>query len=115
MEIFAEVDVKKRNEIGFDSFTRLYEKLMVSPNAINDIFNRRFSYSRDNQLITLKDFQQFLLDEQMDGDASNVEKVAVMIKDFIQDVQRDVHEPYLTISEVCIHSVTFQLINRSGH
>lgn len=102
MEIFAEVDAKKRNEIGFDSFTRLYEKLMVSSNAINDIFSRRFPYSRDNQLITLKEFQQFLLDEQMEGEANNIETVSGWIKDFLQDVQRDVHEPYLTIPEVPI-------------
>ena len=102
MEIFAEVDPKKRNEIGFDSFTRLYERLMVSPNVIHDIFGRRFPYSGDNQLITLKEFQHFLLDEQMEADARNVETVAQWIKDFIQDVQRDVHEPYLKIPEVQI-------------
>lgn len=105
MEIFAEVDVKKRNEIGFDCFTRLYEKLMVTPHAIHEIFGggggRRFPYARDNQLITLKEFQQFLVDEQHETEqASNVQNVSALIKDFLQDVQRDVHEPYLTIAEV---------------
>lgn len=120
MEIFAEVDVKKRNEIGFDSFTRLYEKLMVSSSAVNDIFGRHFPYSRDHQLITLKEFQQFLLDEQMDSEANNVETVSGWIKDFLQDVQRDVHEPYLTVAEVhitvCMHSNNTHIlsINRSG-
>lgn len=100
MEIFAEVDVKKRNEIGFDSFTRLY--LMVATNVIGDIFaGRRFPYTRDNQLITLKEFQQFLVDEQSDSEAHSLDAVSGLIKDFLQDVQRDVHEPYLTIPEVC--------------
>lgn len=100
MEIFAEVDVKKRNEIGFDSFTRLYEKLMVLPTATNDIFGRPFPYSRDGRVVTLMEFRQFLLDEQCEADAHNVETVAAWIKDFLQDVQRDVHEPNLTIAEV---------------
>lgn len=100
MELFAEVDVKKRNEIGFDSFTRLYEKLF-SANAIHDIFGRPFPYSRDGQLITLTEFQKFLLDEQMETEAKNVKTVSDWIKDFLQDVQRDVHEPYLTVPEVC--------------
>lgn len=101
MEIFAEVDAKKKNEIGFDSFTRLYEKLMVTPHAIHEIFGGRRFPSSDHQLITLKEFQEFLIDEQQETQqATNLETVATLIKDFLQDVQRDVHEPYLTISEV---------------
>lgn len=105
MEVFAEVDVKKRNEIGFDSFTKLYQKLTITPNALQDLFGsgRRFPYSRDGAVITLHDFQQFLKVEQREPDVMcEAGRVANVIKDFLQDVQRDVHEPYFTVSEVIL-------------
>lgn len=100
LELFSEVDVKNRNEIGFDSFTKLYQKLLMTPHSMQDIFDRSFPYSRNGKVLTVHEFQQFLVNEQMEADATNLQFVANLIKDFLQDVQRDVHEPYFTIDEV---------------
>lgn len=49
--------------------------------------------------MTLQEFQKFLLDEQSDPMAKNPSVVANFIKEYVQDVQRDVAEPYLTVQE----------------
>lgn len=57
-------------------------------------------YSRNREIVSLQEFQKFLLEEQGDSMAKNSVLVANFIKEYIQDVQRDVAEPYLTVQEV---------------
>lgn len=45
-------------------------------------------------------FQLFLLNDQLDVTARDEKAVSNFIRDFVQDTQRDVQEPFLTISEV---------------
>lgn len=56
-------------------------------------------YSRNKQTVTLQEFQKFLIEEQSDPMSKNPSVVANYIKDYLQDVQRDVAEPYMTIEE----------------
>ncbi|GAB0091623.1 1-phosphatidylinositol 4,5-bisphosphate phosphodiesterase gamma [Sergentomyia squamirostris] len=98
-EYFCEVDQRRRHEIGFDAFSKLYQKLMLTPNILQDCFDRNFPYSKNDQIVSLQEFQRFLVKEQDDSEASDKVFVSNLIKDFIQDVQRDVQEPYLTLPE----------------
>lgn len=99
-EIFHEVDCRRRNVLGFDDFTRLYQKLMTASNTIQDYFDGSMQYSKNGQTVTLKELQKFLTDEQNDQSAHDEKAVAGLIREYVQDPVRDVQEPYLKIQEV---------------
>lgn len=98
-EIFHEVDCRRRNVLGFDDFTRLYQKLMTASNTIQDYFDGSMQYSKNGQTVTLKELQKFLTDVQNDQSAHDEKAVANLIREYVQDPIRDVQEPYLKIQE----------------
>lgn len=119
MEHFNEIDGRNRGELGFDDFSRLYLKLLMNSmvdlamqeanemskkfcifQTIKDCVDGQFSYTRDHQTVHLQGFQSFLLNEQIDLTARDEKVVSHFIRDFVQDPQRDIAEPFLTISEV---------------
>lgn len=61
-----------------------------------------FSHTEDHQTVHLQGFQAFLLNEQKDLTARDEKTVSNFIRDFVQDPQRDIAEPFLTISEVSV-------------
>jgi phosphatidylinositol phospholipase C, gamma-1 len=97
---FQTADSRKRNEIGFDDFTRLYLNLINIPTFLLDCFNGPMCYSQDNETVTLKEFQKFILIEQADERANDLQYISNFIQDFVQDTQREVQEPYFTIQEL---------------
>lgn len=99
-EVFHEVDGRRRNELGFDDFSRLYQKLMTSPNTVNDYFDGSMSYSKNGHTVTLKEFQKFLLEMQNDSLGHSDKDTSNFIREYVQDPIRDVQEPYLKIQEV---------------
>ncbi|XP_062715033.1 1-phosphatidylinositol 4,5-bisphosphate phosphodiesterase gamma-1 isoform X2 [Aedes albopictus] len=98
-EVFHEVDCRRRNELGFDDFTRLYQKLMTSPNIVQDYFDGCMPYSKNGQTVTLKEFQKFLLEVQNDPLGNDEKATSNFIREYVQDPIRDVQEPYLKIQE----------------
>lgn len=60
-----------------------------------------FPYSEDNQTVSSQNFHKFLLDYQKDFSFGEDQKaVQNFICDFIQDPQREIQEPYLSVFEV---------------
>lgn len=69
--------------------------------SIVEIFDGPFPHTKDNQTVTLQSFCQFLLNEQNDlAIGKDMKSVSNFISEFVQDPQREIQEPYLTISEV---------------
>lgn len=66
---------------------------------INDFFDRYSTYSENKKTVTLQEFQSFLIDEQGDPLGDDERQVSAFIRDYLQDPQRDVQEPYFTIPE----------------
>ncbi|XP_037936423.1 1-phosphatidylinositol 4,5-bisphosphate phosphodiesterase gamma-1-like [Teleopsis dalmanni] len=100
MEYFPEDIVRRKNDLIFDDFARLYEKLLLPPKYLEDFFYTspgKFTYSKDSQIVTLKEFQRFLAEEQKE--TMDDTGVSNFIRFFIQDIEREVQEPYLNISE----------------
>lgn len=60
----------------------------------------KFPYTKDNQTVLLRDFQAFTVHDQKDLSGNDDKAVSNFIRDFIQDPQRDIQEPFFTISEV---------------
>lgn len=78
--------------------------------TIADIFDGQFPYSDDSQIVTSHNFHRFLLDYQKDfGFGKDQKAIPNFICDFIQDPQREIQEPYLSIPEVFF--ISFQSLN----
>ncbi|EDV46880.1 1-phosphatidylinositol 4,5-bisphosphate phosphodiesterase gamma-1 [Drosophila erecta] len=103
MEHFTE-DVRRKHDLKFDDFSRFYQKLLL-PNGFAGVLSgsgvANFPYSEDQQVVRPNELKQFLETEQRDVSASEISNAAIasFIRDFVQDVERDVQEPYLTFSE----------------
>ncbi|KAF7987870.1 hypothetical protein HCN44_003733 [Aphidius gifuensis] len=98
-EIFQEIDIRESKELDFDNFVLLYYKLMIDYNKFND-WTKLLLYSSDNNIIKLQDFQKFLINEQNDMTIANdTQKVSKFMRDYLQDPQRDVQDPYFTLNE----------------
>lgn len=100
-ELFHEVDTRRRHELGFDDFARLYQKLMSAPNSVLEYMEGNMFYSKNGQIVSLKDFQKFLDVVQNDPLTSNIEAISNIIREYVQDPIRDVQEPYMKVQEVC--------------
>ncbi|XP_054273965.1 1-phosphatidylinositol 4,5-bisphosphate phosphodiesterase gamma-1-like [Macrosteles quadrilineatus] len=94
-ELFQEVDVRKRNEIGFDDFAELYHKLMFDESIFGESLSR-YSSSGDG-MVSVQMLTRFLSQEQ--GDNVDEVKVSRHMREYLQDAQRDVQEPYFTTRE----------------
>ncbi|XP_015591333.1 1-phosphatidylinositol 4,5-bisphosphate phosphodiesterase gamma-1 isoform X2 [Cephus cinctus] len=97
-ELFQEVDTKNRTELGFDDFVTLYHKLMFDQNNVTE-WSRLATYSSNGKTVTLQEFQSFLVTEQQDPLGNNDCEVSRFIREYLQDPQRDVQDPYFTLSE----------------
>ncbi|XP_069674413.1 1-phosphatidylinositol 4,5-bisphosphate phosphodiesterase gamma-1 isoform X2 [Periplaneta americana] len=98
-ELFQEVDTRKRTELGFDDFATLYHKLMFDENMFEKYIDNYATYSENGKIITLQEFQSFLIQEQRDALGNDEREVSRFMRDYLQDSQRNVQEPYFTIIE----------------
>ncbi|XP_051158448.1 1-phosphatidylinositol 4,5-bisphosphate phosphodiesterase gamma-1 isoform X2 [Leptopilina boulardi] len=97
-ELFQEVDIKKRSELGFDDFVSLYHKLIFSEQNVTE-WNHILSNLKKEKIVSLEEFKNFLAIEQDNPLGKKKQDVSKFIRDYLQDPQRDVQEPYFTISE----------------
>lgn len=51
-------------------------------------------------IVSLQAFQSFLVTEQCDPIGDDERKVSQFMRDYLQDQERDVQEPYFKVSEV---------------
>jgi len=57
------------------------------------------NYSKTEQTVTLQEFQNFLITEQEDNLGNNETEISRFIREYLQDSQRDIQEPYFTFPE----------------
>ncbi|PNF30464.1 1-phosphatidylinositol 4,5-bisphosphate phosphodiesterase gamma-1 [Cryptotermes secundus] len=98
-ELFQEVDTRKRTELGFDDFATLYHKLMFDEHMFRECIDVYTTYSENGKIITLQEFQSFLIQEQGDPMGNDEREVSRFMRDYLQDSQRNVQEPFFTIIE----------------
>jgi phosphatidylinositol phospholipase C gamma-1 len=58
------------------------------------------AYSENGKIITLQEFQSFLIQEQGDPMGNDEREVSRFMRDYLQDSQRNVQEPFFTTVEV---------------
>jgi len=105
MEHFNE-DVRRKHDLKFDDFSRLYQKLLLPTGFASNLTGAglgvaNFPYSEDQQVVRPAELKRFLETEQRDVSSSEISNAAIatFIRDFVQDVERDCQEPYLTFAE----------------
>ncbi|KAH8418954.1 hypothetical protein KR222_009605 [Zaprionus bogoriensis] len=98
MECFTD-DIRRKNDLKFDDFSRLYQKLLLPVNFTNILSGTEFTYSEDKKIVRPIELKRFLEAEQHEHNVGDLNSISGLIRDFVQDVERDVQEPYLTISE----------------
>lgn len=67
--------------------------------SIPHIFAGPCAFSKDSETVNLDEFHEFLSTNQ-DDFLRDAKAVSNFITEFVQDPQREVQQPYLTISEV---------------
>ncbi|KAL3276024.1 hypothetical protein HHI36_020754 [Cryptolaemus montrouzieri] len=97
-EVFNEVDTRRRTEICFDDFAVLYQKIILDEKRIEDLFDKIISYSPNLKTISLQGLMHFLQREQSQK-VEDERTVSKLMCDFLKDPQRDVQDPYFTLSE----------------
>ncbi|XP_054720768.1 1-phosphatidylinositol 4,5-bisphosphate phosphodiesterase gamma-1-like [Uloborus diversus] len=95
-EIFQKIDVRRVGEIGFESFASFYHNLMYSGLLLSSFF---YLYTKDDELVSLEEFQDFLHEQQKDPNAYDEAKTIKLMCDFLQNPGRDAREPFFTIPE----------------
>ncbi|CAH0547497.1 unnamed protein product [Brassicogethes aeneus] len=100
-DLFNEVDNRKCTEIGFDDFSTVYQKMMYYEYTELNLFDKLPQYSSNMKTISCQEFSCFLIHEQNDSLGNDDRMVSQFICDFLKDPQREIQEPYLTVSEFC--------------
>lgn len=62
-------------------------------------WHKLLNYSQIESTVTLQEFQNFLITEQQDSLGNNELEISRFIREYLQDPQRDIQEPYFTFSE----------------
>ncbi|XP_039287689.1 1-phosphatidylinositol 4,5-bisphosphate phosphodiesterase gamma-1-like [Nilaparvata lugens] len=96
-ELFQEVDTRKRNELGFDDFAELYHRLMFDEGTFRESVED-YCENGQNGIVSVQQLTNFLIKEQ--GEKRVEEKqVSSHMRDYLQDPQRNVEEPFFTARE----------------
>nr|XP_018666895.1 1-phosphatidylinositol 4,5-bisphosphate phosphodiesterase gamma-1 isoform X2 [Ciona intestinalis] len=85
-EMFQEVDIRKRGEIGFEQFVQFYYNLMFS--CQKSILTFVQHYSSDRLRFTAHDFQKFLIQEQKEDWANDINAVKTFMIEYLGDSSR---------------------------
>ncbi|XP_041852355.1 1-phosphatidylinositol 4,5-bisphosphate phosphodiesterase gamma-2 [Melanotaenia boesemani] len=103
-EKLLEVGVKK-DRLDFEHFHKFYNLIMFEQNEILDEFKKEASFilgntdKPDASAVLLHDFQRFLIYDQQEPWANNLNRVRELMTTFIDDTMRKTNDPEFTVSE----------------
>ncbi|XP_061533197.1 1-phosphatidylinositol 4,5-bisphosphate phosphodiesterase gamma-2 isoform X4 [Phycodurus eques] len=101
---FMEVGAK-HDRLDFEQFHKLYNLIMFEQNEILEEFKKDCSFilgntdKPDASVVLLHDFQRFLIYQQKESWASDLNKVRELMTTFIDDTMRKTNDPEFTVSE----------------
>ncbi|XP_061833736.2 1-phosphatidylinositol 4,5-bisphosphate phosphodiesterase gamma-2 isoform X1 [Nerophis lumbriciformis] len=103
-EKFLEVGAK-HDRLDFEQFHKLYNLIMFEQNEILDELKKDGSFilgntdKPDASVVLLHDFQRFLIYQQKEYWASDLNQVKELMTTFIDDTMRKTNDPEFTVSE----------------
>uniref|UniRef100_A0A7N8XLA5 1-phosphatidylinositol 4,5-bisphosphate phosphodiesterase gamma n=1 Tax=Mastacembelus armatus TaxID=205130 RepID=A0A7N8XLA5_9TELE len=96
----------KKERLDFEQFHRLYNLIMFEQNEILDEFKKEScsfilgnTDKPDASAVLLHDFQRFLIYQQQEPWASDLNQVRELMTTFIDDTMRKTNDPEFTVSE----------------
>ncbi|XP_063757266.1 1-phosphatidylinositol 4,5-bisphosphate phosphodiesterase gamma-2 isoform X1 [Eleginops maclovinus] len=102
---FQEVGAKK-DRVDYEQFHKLYNLIMFEQNEILDEFKKEScafilgnTDKPDASAVLLHDFQRFLIYQQKESWASDLNQVRELMTTFIDDTMRKTNDPEFTVSE----------------
>ncbi|XP_061678269.1 1-phosphatidylinositol 4,5-bisphosphate phosphodiesterase gamma-2 isoform X3 [Syngnathoides biaculeatus] len=101
---FMEVGAK-HDRLDFEQFHKLYNLIMFEQNEILEEFKKDCSFilgntdKPDASVVLLHDFQRFLIYQQKESWASDLNEVRELMTTFIDDTMRKTNDPEFTVSE----------------
>ncbi|XP_054632325.1 1-phosphatidylinositol 4,5-bisphosphate phosphodiesterase gamma-2 isoform X2 [Dunckerocampus dactyliophorus] len=101
---FMEVGAK-HDRLDFEQFHKLYNLIMFDQNEILEEFKKDCSFilgntdKPDASVVLLHDFQRFLIYQQKEPWASDLNQVKELMTTFIDDTMRKTNDPEFTVSE----------------
>ncbi|XP_043208508.1 1-phosphatidylinositol 4,5-bisphosphate phosphodiesterase gamma-1-like [Amphibalanus amphitrite] len=95
-ELFQEADGSKNGRITFDDFLRLYYRIVWDPAVLVGGVER---YVRAEENVSVSAFCRFLVNEQQDRLGRDEALAGQFMRDYLQEPQRDVKEPFFTADE----------------
>nr|XP_057932323.1 1-phosphatidylinositol 4,5-bisphosphate phosphodiesterase gamma-2 [Doryrhamphus excisus]XP_057932325.1 1-phosphatidylinositol 4,5-bisphosphate phosphodiesterase gamma-2 [Doryrhamphus excisus] len=101
---FMEVGVK-HDRLDFEQFHKLYNLIMFDQNEILEEFKKDCLFilgntdKPDASVVLLHDFQRFLIYQQKESWASDLNQVKELMTTFIDDTMRKTNDPEFTVSE----------------
>uniref|UniRef100_A0A8C7Y3Y0 1-phosphatidylinositol 4,5-bisphosphate phosphodiesterase gamma n=1 Tax=Oryzias sinensis TaxID=183150 RepID=A0A8C7Y3Y0_9TELE len=96
----------KKDRLDFEQFHKFYNLIMFEQNEILDEFKREAcsfilgnTDKPDASAVLLHDFQRFLIYDQKESWANNLNQVRELMTTFIDDTMRRTNDPEFTVSE----------------
>lgn len=81
--------------VDFEGFRKIYDEIMT----VKELTLRFNDYIENNTYVPLANFQSFLLEEQEESGAIDIESVRSYMLQYLADGSRSYSEPYFTVSE----------------
>lgn len=94
-ELFDAKDDQRQGEIGFDQFLELIMMITWDKQEDRKMLMDLDQYSEDKSIVTMQEFQAFLVEQQHELEYH----AASIIRNFVQDLQRNIQEPYFHVEE----------------
>ena len=102
MEFFTDLELKPNDtHLRFDDFSRFYQRLLLPQVLVKDLVHRDiFNDALErSDIVKFEEFRSFLSKYQNDTIIIDEKAIAQFIQAFLQDVEREVPHPHLTVQE----------------
>ncbi|CAB0003270.1 unnamed protein product [Nesidiocoris tenuis] len=97
-EYFNEVDHHSRGELAFDDFASLYHKIMYDETTFKEMLDKYSVFTENSgRIVSVRDLTRFLVHEQ--SEMVDNKEVSKHMREYLEDAQRNVQEPYFTSVE----------------
>ncbi|XP_031560507.1 1-phosphatidylinositol 4,5-bisphosphate phosphodiesterase gamma-1-like isoform X2 [Actinia tenebrosa] len=88
-------NIDRSAQIDFEQFKRIYHEIMCT----KELTSKFSSYIENGTYVPLKKFQKFLLEEQQEVAARDINSVREYMLEYLSDNSRNYTDPYFTVSE----------------
>ncbi|XP_048577157.1 1-phosphatidylinositol 4,5-bisphosphate phosphodiesterase gamma-1 isoform X2 [Nematostella vectensis] len=94
-ELLQMADRSNNGMVDFEGFKRIYEETM----CLKELIQKFGDYIENGTYVPLLKFQKFLLEEQQEAGAQDINSVREYMLEYLSDNSRSYSDPYYTVAE----------------